>query len=121
MTLRVLLVDDHALFRDALRMSLEMEPDLIVVGEAWDGESAQTLARQCQPDVVCMDISLPGADGIEITRALLTQDPKLKVLGLSAHADPLLMASLQDAGAVGFVSKMAAGQELPTAIRQACR
>ena len=118
MKLRVLLVDDHALFREALHMSLDLEPGITVVGEAWDAESALRLASQCQPDVVCMDISLPGTDGIAVTQALLTQNPGLNIIGLSAHADPLLTARLRAAGAVGFVSKMDASTKLPRAIHQ---
>lgn len=117
MKVRVLLVDDHALFREALRMSLDLEPGITVVGEAWDTESALRLVGECQPEVVCMDISLPGTDGIAVTWALLAQSPRLNIIGLSAHSDPLLTARLRDAGAVGYVNKMDAGQELPKAIR----
>ena len=118
MNLRVLLVDDHALFRKALRMSLALEPGISVVGEAWDAASALRCAAECHPHVVCMDINLPGIDGIATTRALLTQDPGLKVIGLSAHVDPVLDKHLREAGAHGYVNKMNAGTELANAIRR---
>jgi DNA-binding NarL/FixJ family response regulator len=117
MSLRVLLVDDHAMFREALRMSLEMEAGLVVVGEAADAVSALQSAAQCLPDIVCMDVNLPGMDGIAATRALLAQNPRLTVIGLSAHDDPHLISRLREAGAAAYVNKMDAGRQLPQLIR----
>lgn len=116
MTLRVLLADDHLLFRNALRMSLEASPGIEVVAEAANGRIAIDAVGQSQAEVVCMDINMPGLDGIEATRAILALYPGVKVIGLSAHTDPVRVADMFGAGALGYVSKGHAGQELPEAI-----
>lgn len=121
MTVRVLLVDDHAMFREAVRMSLAQSPDIQVVAEACDGPAALAALTSNAPDVACIDINLPGQDGIELTRQLLACRPDLRVIGLSAHADPLLVARMLHAGAMGYVSKLHAGQELLPAIQQVAR
>lgn len=116
MTLRVLLADDHLLFRTALRMSLEGSPGIEVVAEAVNGRTAIDAVGQCRADVVCMDINMPGLDGIEATRAILAVHPDVKVIGLSAHVDPVRVADMFRAGALGYVHKSNAGTELPQAI-----
>ncbi|MEY4266274.1 MAG: hypothetical protein RIS90_809 [Pseudomonadota bacterium] len=121
MTLRVLLVDDHEMFREAVGMSLAQAPDIQVVAQACDGPAALAALVSAAPDVVCIDINLPGQDGIEVTRQLLACRPDLRVIGLSAHADPLLVARMLHAGALGYVSKLRVGQELLPAIYQVAR
>lgn len=117
MKVRIILADDHSLFRSALRMSLESTPDIEVVGEAMSGVSALRCAVQTHPDVVCMDVNMPGLNGIEATRQLLASQPEVKVVAMSAMNDLKLVAEMMSAGASAYVSKMNAGQELPDAIR----
>lgn len=117
--IRVLLVDDHALFCEALRMSLEMSPDIEVVAEAHSISSAIEALAQGQPDVICMDINLAGHSGIALTRQLLARDPALRIIGLSATSDPDQVAAMKQAGACGYVIKSRAGADLPLAIRTA--
>ncbi|MFZ4537147.1 response regulator [Propionivibrio sp.] len=121
MKLRVLLADDHMLFRTALRMVLELAPDIEVVGEAADGLSVLKAVGECNPDVVCMDLSMPNLDGIEATRQLLAIYPQVKVIGLSAHVEPQRVAQMINAGALGYVLKMDVGSELLPAIRSVSR
>lgn len=119
MTTRVLLVDDQPLLRTGFRMILSAEPDLQVVGEAGDGAAAVELARRLRPDVVLMDIRMPGMDGIQATRALAgpgIEDP-LKVLMLTTFGlDEYVVESLR-AGASGFLLKDAPAEDLVEAIR----
>jgi DNA-binding NarL/FixJ family response regulator len=119
MTTRVLLVDDQPLLRTGFRMILSAEPDLQVVGEAGEGAAAVELARRLRPDVVLMDIRMPGMDGIQATRALAgpgVEDP-LKVLMLTTFGqDEYVVESLR-AGASGFLLKDAPAEDLVEAIR----
>ncbi|MGA2513835.1 MAG: response regulator transcription factor [Candidatus Limnocylindrales bacterium] len=119
MTTRVLLVDDQPLLRTGFRMILSAEPDLTVVGEAGDGASAVELARRLKPDVVLMDIRMPGMDGIQATRALAgpgVEEP-MKVLMLTTFGlDEYVVESLR-AGASGFLLKDAPAEDLVEAIR----
>ena len=115
--LRVLLADDHRLVRDALRLMLEMEPDIKVVAEASNGNDVPRLARQMNVDVVCMDIAMPGMNGIETTEKLLAVMPSVKVIGLSAYVDQRFILDMLQAGAVGYVTKADAGEELLRAVR----
>lgn len=116
-TLRVLLADDHQLVRDALRLMLEMEPDIKVVAEASNGNDVPRLARDANVDVVCMDIAMPGMNGIETTEKLMAVCPTIKVIGLSAYVDQRFILDMLQAGAVGYVTKADAGEELLRAIR----
>ncbi len=85
MTVRILLVDDHKMFRQALRYLLEPEPDLEVVGETGDGLQVLKLVRATAPDLICMDINLPGLGGVAVTRDLMAIFPDLKIVALSAY------------------------------------
>ncbi len=119
MTTRILLVDDQPLLRTGFRMILSAEPDFVIVGEAGDGASAVELARRLTPDVVLMDIRMPGMDGIQATRALAgpgVAEP-LKVLILTTFGlDEYVVESLR-AGASGFLLKDAPAEDLVEAIR----
>lgn len=118
MTLRVMLADDHTLFREALRMVLELEPDIEVVAEAENGHRVLECIDQARPDVVCMDLNMPGLNGVETTRRVLSLHPQVKVIGLSAHVDRDRVAEMFRAGALGYVVKGSAGVELLAAIRE---
>lgn len=118
MKFRVLLADDHAMFRKALRLSLAMSADVEIVAEAADGPGVLDGVMRCQPDVVCMDIRMPGLDGIEATRQIIASRPDTRIIGLSAHNDPATVNAMMQAGALGYVMKMDAGQHLMAAIRQ---
>jgi DNA-binding NarL/FixJ family response regulator len=119
MSVRIVLADDHPLFLDALRCVLQSEPDMEVVGQACDGLSVQRLAQRLLPDVVCMDVNMPGASGVDATRALRQRLPQVCIIGLSGHDDGHTQAKMCDAGAVGYVVKSRAGTELVAAIRKA--
>lgn len=115
--LRVLLADDHRLVRQGLRLLLETAPEIEVVGEAEDGRRVLELVAETRPDVVCMDINMPGLDGIEATRKLNATQPGVKVIGLSEHGYLVMVAQMIDAGALGYVVKANAQDELLPAIR----
>jgi DNA-binding NarL/FixJ family response regulator len=113
----VLLADDHAIFREGLRMLLSLEKDLDVIGEADNGADTVRLAKWLKPDVVVMDIGMPNLNGIEATREILETAPDVRVLGLSAHKDRRFVMGMLGAGAKGYLLKDCAGEELVRAIR----
>ncbi|HEX2742371.1 MAG TPA: response regulator transcription factor [Rubrobacter sp.] len=115
---RVLIADDHALFRAGIRVMLTSRPDIEVVGEAEDGEEAVALCRKTHPDLVMMDLTMPRVDGIAATRTIKSEFPKTSVLVLTAHADEELLMEAVRAGAAGYVIKDAVGPiELLDAVR----
>ena len=118
MTIRVVLADDQALVRRGFRLILETEPDLEVAGEASNGEQAVTAARRDQPDVVLMDIQMPGLDGLEATRRILAEPGnRTRVLILTTfERDDYIFPALQ-IGASGFLLKTAPPEELVAAVR----
>lgn len=118
--IRVLLADDHRMFREALRMMLAHEAGMVVVAEAGDGDTALRMVEQFAPDVAVLDITLPGESGIEVTRRLLAKYPQLKVLALSSHLERSTIQLMLDAGAHGYVAKAAASVELAQGIRSVC-
>ncbi len=118
---RVLLVDDHAMLRQGLRTVLEGYEDIDVVGEASNGEQAVALAKSFRPDIVIMDINMPGMDGIEATRRLKSEQPDTLVIGLSVHNNWQVEEAMREAGAVSFLAKEAAIEQLYETIRRALR
>lgn len=121
MKVRVLLADDHKMFRYALRLVLEKEPSIEVVGEVGDGQEMLALAHKVVPDVVCMDISMPMMDGIDATRRLLAINPSVKVIALSGHADQYYVMGMMNAGAVGYITKAESVEEIMRAINTVYR
>lgn len=118
--LRVLLVDDHEVMRQGLAQLVAQESDMEVVGEGVSGEQALQLAEQLQLDAVIMDVSLPGMSGIEATRRLSSTYPELRVVGLSIHDEQGVAAAMRHAGALAYLNKGSASQELVQAIRRSC-
>jgi DNA-binding NarL/FixJ family response regulator len=115
--LRVILADDHGILREGVRLVLEAQPDITVVGEAVDGAEALALTRQLRPDVVVMDIAMPRLNGLEATRRIRVEMPEVQVVILTMHADREYVAQVVRAGAAGYVLKQAAAQELVQALR----
>src|ERR1700721_595748 len=113
-----LLVDDHGLVRRGFRRMLEDEPDMVVVGEAGDGEEAIRLATQLKPRVVVMDCALPGMNGLDATRQILEDLPETAVLMLSMHSENTWVRQAIDAGARGYILKNAMNLELGPAVRR---
>lgn len=116
MTIRVLLADEHRIVREGVRALLEKERDIKVIAEASDGPTTVKLTENSSPDVVVMDIALPGLNGIEATRQIVTKCPGTKVLVLSTHSDRRFVVSILSAGASGYLRKDCASQELVKAI-----
>jgi two-component system response regulator NreC len=117
--IRLLLVDDHDVVRTGLRMLLEGQADIEIVGEADTGQKALEMAQQHQPDVIVMDITLPDISGIEVTRRLSSTHPDIAVVALTIHDDEQYFFEMLQAGASGYVPKRAAPEDLITAIRAA--
>jgi two-component system invasion response regulator UvrY len=116
--IRVMLVDDHMVVRIGFRMLLDATPDIRVVAEADSAESAYQQFEAGSPDVILMDIGLGGgATGVEATRRIIARDPAARVLGLSSHEDPSYVRFMLKAGALGYVSKRSAPEELMQAVR----
>lgn len=113
----ILLADDHALMRDGLRALLEREPDMTLVAEAGDGRLAVELAKETRPDVAVIDAAMPVLNGIEATRQIASTLPETKVLALSMHSDRRFVSGMLTAGAMGFVLKECAYQELIEGVR----
>jgi DNA-binding NarL/FixJ family response regulator len=117
MNIKILLADDHKIMRDGLRAMLDKEAGLEVVGEADNGRSALSLARDLKPDVVIMDIAMPDLNGIEATRELAGELIDTKVIALSMHTDRRFVFEMLRAGASGYLLKSSAFEELATAIK----
>lgn len=114
--IRIILVDDHTMVREALRVVLEQDSGMQVIAEAGDGETALRMAEELAPDVVVVDVALPGQSGIDITRRLLAKHPDIKVLALSTYLDRRIVQQMLDAGASGYIAKSTAGTELKQGI-----
>lgn len=114
----VLLADDHAVVRDGLNCVLSEHRDIRVVGAVGDGNAAVREAARLAPRVVLMDISMPGLNGIEATRAIVARVPGIGVLMLSMHGSPLMVRRALDAGARGYVTKESTAAEVVTAVRE---
>jgi DNA-binding NarL/FixJ family response regulator len=116
MPIKILLADDHKIVRDGLRTMIAGHPDLEVVAEAENGRTAVRLVKQLSPDVVIMDISMPDLNGIEATRHIIADAPRVKIIALSMHSDGHYVKELFKAGASGYLLKECAFEELANAI-----
>ena len=119
--IRLLLADDHAVVRSGLRLLLEAQPDMAIVGEAENGADAIRRATELAPDVVLMDVEMPGMNGIEATRRIRAEAPATAVLALTMYEDDQYFFEMLRAGAAGYVPKRAAPDELVSAIRAVSR
>jgi DNA-binding NarL/FixJ family response regulator len=119
--IRLLLVDDHAVLRAGLRALLEAEPDYLVVGEASTGEEAVVKVPQLRPDVVVMDLSMPGMGGLEAVRQIAALGTSTRVLVLTMHGEDEHLLPVLEAGGSGYVNKRSADEELIEAIRTVAR
>lgn len=119
MTIRLMLVDDHAVVRTGLRMLINAEPDFEIVGEAGSASEALNIVSTLKPDVILMDIGLPDLSGIDATREIKRIRPEAAVVALTIHEDEEYFFKMLEAGANGYVPKRAAPEELLTAIRAA--
>ena len=119
--IRILLADDHTMFRAGLRALLEAESDIEVVGEAATGDEAVDRARTLRPDVVLMDLSMPGSGGLEATRRISALELESQVLVLTVHAEEEYLVPVVQAGASGYLTKTSADRDLIEAIRIVAR
>lgn len=117
--IRILIVDDHAVVRSGLSKFLLVHDDLELVGEAADGEEAVQLAGTCRPDVILMDLMMPGTDGIAAIRAIAHKYPHIKMIALTSFAEQNMVQGALQAGAVGYLQKNITSSELASAIRSA--
>jgi LuxR family maltose regulon positive regulatory protein len=121
MKAKILLVDDHPVFRKGLRVLLEDEPDVEIVGEAKDGREAIARVLELRPDVVIMDITMPNLDGIEATRGIMTEAPDTRVIALSIHGGKRFVENMLGAGAAGYILKDSVPEELVDGLRAVLR
>ena len=121
MSFKILLVDDHPVFRKGLRVLLEDEKDFRIVGEAGDGREAMVKVRELSPDVVVMDITMPNLDGIEATRGIVAESPETKVIALSIHGGKRFVENMLKAGAAGYILKDSVPEELVAGVRAVLR
>lgn len=119
--MRVVLVDDHQLVRTGIRRLLSDTEEIEVVGEAGSGEDALRLVRETSPDVVLMDVNMPGIGGLEATRKLLRVDPELRIIALTIHVEEPYPSRLMEAGAMGYITKGCNEGEITDAIRAVMR
>ena len=116
--IRVLLADDHALVRRGFRRMLEDEPTIDVVGEAANGDEAIALAKSLKPDVVVMDVAMPGTNGLAATKKILAESPRVAVLMLSMHSEETLVRQSLDTGVRGYILKNALDLDLAGAVKK---
>lgn len=116
MTIRVLLADDHQMFRETLVLLLKSEPEIQVLGGADDGKELLALLKNIHPDILLLDIGLPDVNGIDLTKQIRSQYPNVAIIALSGYADRFFVEEMLSAGAVGYVLKSASSEELIKAI-----
>jgi len=116
MTVRILIADDHQVVRDGLKALLDIPPRFQVIGTACDGREAFVLARKLNPDVVIIDIAMPELNGMDATKRMLAEMPALRIIALSMHSDKRYISGMLQAGALGYVRKESAFEEIDAAV-----
>jgi two-component system response regulator NreC len=119
--IRVIIADDHTIFRSGLNMLLSSEPDINVIGEAEDGQTAIQLAKELNPDVILMDIGMPELNGIEATERIKLETPDINILVLTMHRSDEYFFKMLEAGASGYILKGAETSELINAVRSVAK
>ena len=117
-TISILLADDHKIIREGLRALIRQQKNMAVVAEAEDGREAVNLAREHGPDVVIMDVAMPGLNGMEATRQILSDVPDTRIIALSMHSDQRFVAEMLKAGARGYLLKDSAFEEMVMAVKE---
>jgi DNA-binding NarL/FixJ family response regulator len=117
-TIRVLIADDHAIMRQGLSGALNQEPDIVIVGEAVNGNKAVECARTLNPDVILMDLGMPEMGGVEATQKIHSEMPKIRVIGLSMFDEMETAPIMIEAGAVAYLNKTCSFEELTSTIRR---
>jgi two-component system response regulator NreC len=115
--IKIILADDHLIVRQCLQILLAEEPDMEVIGEADNGRKAVKMAQEMRPDVIVMDVTMPELNGIEATRQIIAAAPGVKIIALSMHSNSLFVLNMIKSGAVGYLLKDCALEELVKAIR----
>jgi len=118
---KVLVADDHAIVREGVALLIEREPDMCVVGQAGGGREALKLAKECQPDIAVMDLSMPDLNGVQASEELRASCPEVRVIALTRHADASYLHRMWNIGARGYVLKRTAAEDLVRAIRAVAR
>lgn len=121
MEIKIVLADDHKILRDGLRNVIEKNSNLKVIAEAQDGREAVKLCEELKPDVVVMDVSMPGLNGVEATQQIIHENPAIKIIGLSMHSNKRFITGMFKAGAYGYLLKDSDSDELITAIKTVAR
>lgn len=119
--MRILIADDHGVVREGMKVLIENQPDMEVVGEAEDGLMVTQLAKELSPDIILMDISMPNLNGVEATRLILAENPDIRVIALSVHLDKHFVTQMLKAGASGYVLKSCLFDEVLRALRMVNR
>ena len=115
--MNILIADDHGVMREGLKVLIENQPDMNVVGEAEDGQKVMQLAKQLSPDIIIMDIAMPNLNGVEATRLILEENPDVRIIALSVHSDKHFVTEMLKAGASGYVLKSCLFDEVLRAIQ----
>ena len=115
--MRMLIADDHGVMREGLKVLIENQPGMKVVGEAEDGQKVMQLAKQLSPDIIIMDISMPNLNGVEAARLILEENPNIRIIALSVHSDKHFVTEMLKAGASGYVLKSCLFEEVLRAIQ----
>lgn len=115
--MKILIADDHGVVRQGLRVLIESEPDMEVLGEASDGREVVEMANKLSPDIILMDVAMPHLNGVEACRAILEVNPEVKVIALSVHSDKKFVTEMLRAGASGYVLKTCLFEEVLRAVR----
>ncbi len=115
--MKILVADDHGVMREGLKVLIENQPGMKVVGEAEDGHKVVQLAKQLSPDIIVMDIAMPNLNGVEATRLILEENPNIRIIALSVHSDKHFVTEMLKAGASGYVLKSCLFDEVLRAIQ----